>query len=388
MPYRLDCVFLSQKELLKSAVEKNYLSNKTLKCVCYDNAYVLPPVSGGVGGVVTRQLDFISSTAFEGFEQREFDGQGATYEDCDVIFLGYFYHVWGHYFTDNIKRFWFLYTDEAKKLIEGGARLVFISAFNKKISENGQKLFSMADADSGSFRLITSITQFRKVYVPEISFFTTMPVEFLGERFYTKEFEETISRIRAKIKKTIVLDKVYFSRLGLTNNYWREYGEWNIERLFKKKGYTIVYPETLCLEDQLSILANCSHFATTEGSIAHNSIFCSPGTDVVIVRKANYINYYQLAIDQLSSLNVTYIDAHHSTPPYGDGHIWAGPFYMCTTSQMLHWAEKLPFFWPYYLRPSYWWYRLRRNPFVLKKIANRRIIHYLERSYWEYCAKR
>ena len=388
MNYNLDYVRPSQRALLQPEIEKSYFSDNSLNCKCYENAYVLPPNGAGVGGVAMKNFDFIPTTAFEGFEQRKFDGQGSVYNDCDVIYLGYFYHVWGHYFTDNIKRFWFLYTEKAKKLICNGCRIVFISCFNKEINENGHKLYSMADVDSSTFEHITKITQFRRVYVPDISFYTNSSVEFLSERFYTTEFCQPIQRIREKIKPTIKYDKVYFSRTGLTGYYLREYGEWKIESIFKKKGYEIIRPETLSLEDQLSILANCKHFATTEGSIAHNAIFCSPGTEVVIIRKADYVNYYQLAINQLADLNVIYIDAHRSVPPFGDRHIWAGPFYLCITSYILKWSGQLPFFVPYFLLPSYWWYVLRRNPFVLRKIANRKIVHWLESNYWNYNANK
>ena len=61
-------------------------------------------------------------------------------------------------------------------------------------------------------------------------------------------------------------DKVYFSRRKIFQN-GREWGENNIERVFYNLGYKTIYPETLSIDEQINILRNCSHFATTEGSI-------------------------------------------------------------------------------------------------------------------------
>ena len=61
------------------------------------------------------------------------------------------------------------------------------------------------------------------------------------------------------------------------------------------------------MEEQIAIIRNCKCFATTEGSISHNVIFCKPKTDVIIVRKVNRLNYHQLIINEVANVNITYI---------------------------------------------------------------------------------
>lgn len=170
-------------------------------------------------------------------------------------------------------------------------------------------------------------------------------------------------------------DKIYFTRTSLDSS--REYGENKIEQLFAKRGFKIISPEKLSIIEQLQILLNCKEFSTTEGSIAHNVLFLRPDTKVVILRKANYVNSYQLAVNQIAEVNVTYIDAHKSffcnkKAPY------LGPFYLCTTCHVAkYFAIKVQnslfdkSFWKYlccsepvlskgkhWIKPTFFWYFL------------------------------
>ncbi len=369
---------------MQPEVEKQYFSDKPLQCRSYANAYVLACRSKYLSGVVAEDFRVVEGNV------TEYHGEDSSYMDCTAIYLGYFHWVWGHNLTDNIKRLWFLYTDEGRRLLAEGAHVVYTCAFNKDVSDNGRKLFAMADVNFDQFEKITGPTQFKRLYVPDDALIhDTITHEPLGERFYTNEFWQTVLRIKQKIRlPKQTFDKVYFSRTGLTSNYLRETGEWDIERVFRRKGYEIIRPEVLPLDEQLAILASCSHFATTEGSIAHNAIFCKPATQVEIVQKAVYVNHYQLAINEMADLNVTYIDGHHTTPPYGEGHVWYGPFYMCITPYLLKWAGFNMFYVPYWLQPSYWWFNLRKKSVVAKWLANRKFVHRLERNYWERCASK
>lgn len=387
MEYRLEFVRNNQREILREAIRKTLFSNIQLNCLCYNNAYVLPHQGKDVAGVVTQDFHFLPSTGLDGNEQRKYDGENAKIENSVAIYLGCFHWVWGHYLTDNIKRFWFLYTEEGKQLISHGAKIVFTCVCNRELTENGLKLMQMADVNPSSFQLIKVPTQFKKLYIPDPSIIhTDLSQSSLGERLYTKEYKETVSKIIDKIPDRDLHDSIYFSRTGIKDNYLREFGEWSIEKIFKKKGYRIIHPEKISLEEQLMLLHNCSHFATTEGSVAHNAIFCRPGTYVEIIRKADYVNSYQLLINTLSDLDVTYIDAHHTTPPYGDGHIWFGPFYLCVTKSLLDWAGLLPIYVPYWLHCTYWWYRLSRTNFMRKYISNRILVHNISKRFWIHCA--
>lgn len=178
------------------------------------------------------------------------------------------------------------------------------------------------------------------------------------------------------IDRNLFKDKVYFSESNFVKkeknktSFWRfpkSQGEWEIERVFRNKGYNIIYPDTLTVAEQIAVVMNCTHFASTEGSISHTTVFCNPGTDVVFVKKMDWINPYQMAINAAVKLNARFINANCSLPQACKDRFWAGPFYLCITPELEAFAGHKILHWPYCLRPSWLWYRN----------YNRRIVHCL-----------
>lgn len=345
----------------------------TLSFKAYPGAFLLPHEGKNKrAGIATSSGKFLSKTSFSGNEERENVISKAYYRDETAIYVGCIYSVWGHAFLDNFRFLWFLHTEEAKTLISKGAKLVYVCHLNGYMTEHFKELVRLADLDPDKFEQIKSPTQFCEVIVPDASFC------YSDNASFSKEHVSLIDRIMSKIPNKVANKKVYFSRTRLESTIWREYGEYKIERIFREKGYCILHPETLSLVEQLMVLKNCTHFAATEGSIAHNSIFCHPGTEVTIIRKASYVNDYQLAINEMKDLNVSYVDAHHSVPPYPNS-IWIGPFYLCITTQMEQYLGYKVFHMPYWSLPSYWWYVVRRKPLVEKYISNRKLVRRIEK---------
>ena len=87
-------------------------------------------------------------------------------------------------------------------------------------------------------------------------------------------------------------------------------GEELLANYFHSHGYEIISPATLPLDEQINILANCESFASSLGSIAHNTLFAKDGThSIFIPRYGNHnLNPYQNMINDLRKLNVAYID--------------------------------------------------------------------------------
>ena len=76
------------------------------------------------------------------------------------------------------------------------------------------------------------------------------------------------------------------------------------------KGYAIVRPERLTLDEQLNILINAESFASTIGSCAMNSLFLRDGTETILIpRAAKKFGGYQETINQLNSLKAIYVDS-------------------------------------------------------------------------------
>lgn len=383
MKYDLSFVKESERKKFQDSLQNNFFLDIPLSIKCYENAFIVPDQGNGVSGVMTQDFQFLSSSGLDGIEKWEYNGDSFKKSDTIVVFLGCFHWVWGHYLTDNIKRLWFLFSEEGKDILAKGAILSYTSIGNKEISQNGSLLMSYLGVNTSQLCRITQLTQFSKVFIPDSSIIPFLEKNnSLLYRKYTSHFKTTISLIKCVIPKTIVFRSVYFTRTGLKENYLREFGEWEIERVFKKKGFVIVHPEDYSLIDQLSILGNCESFATTEGSIAHNAIFCKRNTKVIIIRKADYLNTYQLMINDLADLDVTYIDSNRSCPPYGDNHVWYGPFFLCVTPYLKRWVNERILSFPYWMKPLYWWYIIHRKPLFRRYISNRKIVHSILKWYW------
>lgn len=251
-------------------------------------------------------------------------------EEDAVIYLGSFATCWGHYVTDCLSKLWVLNTPIYKELIAQGVKVTFVSNY-KSVETCPTVLTELYRLLSLTVNIvpIKHITRFKKIYIPDNSIFIEN-----NSRRCTIEYRHIIDAITHNIpaSKSTKNDKIYLSRTKLLNKN-TEFGEIEIEKLFKSVGYTIIYPELLSLKEQISIYKKAKSFVATEGSIAHNAIFCADKTEVIIIRKAFYTNDYQYMINQIKNLNVTYIDAHLSvfvnTMPN------LGPFYMYVNDNLI-----------------------------------------------------
>lgn len=147
---------LSYKEYYNSYIVNSYMENGHY-----------------VGGVYTESLDFVDGTAIRrGIGEVNDKSRivtGST-EDDTVIYIGMLVNVWGHHLTDNIKRLWFLDSDEYKSKYSG-CKLVYVSAEGqtsyKDMPLNMRKLLSILGIDENNITPITDITRFKKIIVPD-----------------------------------------------------------------------------------------------------------------------------------------------------------------------------------------------------------------------------
>lgn len=304
--------YTKSSEKLKIELEKKHQITQPLSCKIIPEGIVLPYMEKNNkihGGVIDKEGEFVD---FSNFNEKV----GGAYSPHSVkdikkraIFIGgLVYSAWGHAITDDLKYFWWLLSNEFKRVQdEGDYVLVCIKSKFIKNLDTFSCLLSILNIDINYLLLIEEPTRFREVYVPESSFLATED----GKRFWSYEFESTINQIKDYFTLgTETFDKVYLSRTKIAGR--RDFGEKYVEKAFKDANYHIVYPEEISLEQQIHILKNAKTVVTTEGSISHNAVFMQKHATLVILRKSDYINYYQVAINEMNDLNAVYIDAHLS----------------------------------------------------------------------------
>lgn len=335
MRYNYDFTDECMRDDMREKVCRTHFCSKKLVVRDVEGGIILPqktfPGDKIRGGVVNSEGEFISNTGFHVGKEGKYDYDSSQLKvfHCKAIYLGFFNPVWGHCITDNLKLLWFVLTDDFRQLTsQGDVELVYSCCPDFKFSGNFKIILSFLGINVEKLHRIDSLTQFDKLYIPEACFFANT----YGERFYTKELVDVIDRITSYAHDGPAYEKVYLTRTKLPGGL-RDLGEKDIEKCFRKLGYKILAPERLSLMEQLSVIKHCKVLATTEGSISHNAIFMHEGAELVVVRKVPFINEYQLAINEMRNLDVTYIDAHLSIFANVDTPA-AGPFFLYVNDNM------------------------------------------------------
>lgn len=313
--------------------------------------YVLPwkPPEGKricYGGVADDNHVFIPSSGWHEMIESgyEFNENGVVVCDNEAVYLGCLYYVWGHAITDNFKKAWYLLENPPKD-----RELVYITVGNTPLPQYVFDLFDLIGINLRQAVHITQITKYKNIIVPENSLVNNNEV-----RSYNQEFARTIQKLTSKIP----IDnnspaKIYFTRTRLKQN--RDIGEKSVEHVFRKKGFAIIAPEMLSVVEQMALVRNCKVFASTEGSVSHSSIFCKPRTEIILVKKTDYINPYTSFINDMLDLKCTFIRAHHSvlapqrTP-------WEGPFFLYKSRDLMSFCGGF-FLRPYFMYFSWYEYR-------------------------------
>lgn len=371
MKYDVSYLKEDQQDSADSLLKEPKFLEKRLVVSEYTNATVLPfsnPDYKCLGGIVTSSGDFLQQSGLH--EERHFgiydySEENVVFDNSTVLYLGYLLSVYGHLITDDIKKCWALFVKGIQY-----DKIIYIADWQEgSTPRHVQELFDIIGIDQSKCCCINTLTRYKKILLPDNSF-----IHHDGKKYFTKEYTETITYIKNLVINDNTLPKlgerIYFSRTKLKQSWRREVGESQIETVFRKQGFSIVYPENYSLREQISIVHNCNCFASTEGSIAHNSIWCQPETSVTLIRKVNCINVWQMVINESSNLNVTYVDAHNSIRTNQQFPL-VGPFYMCITPEFERYIGRKRLILPLWLRPSWYIYKYQLQESRLYQKINR-----------------
>ena len=308
---------LYNKDVAKSYFDRKHFVDGKLTFEIFERATILPhanelpnkrkPTWGGFGGLVDNKGNRVTmSPNTTIYEPKTLKKSSET-----VIFLGMFSDCWGHDITYNISRLWFLRSADFKREFKNCP--IVYAPFQNKVAgyhwlnkvPNIKRLFEILEIDADSLRPISEPTQFEKVILPNASFFgKNSKADF--KLFFTAEYRETVDRLRefALKNRMPTADKKIYYFHGR-----RQIGEERLAEYFRSKGYAIVRPERLTLDEQLNLLINADSFASTLGSCSHNSIFLRDGTETIFIPRVAHFTAYQQAIDKVHSLKTNYIDS-------------------------------------------------------------------------------
>lgn len=311
--YVRDCALgdiLAQEQL-------DHFDQRTRSLAKYENAVIVP--SGEHGGGLYDRGSLVKWSNFNGREEPVYSDEYAQSED-EVLYIGMIFGVWGHCLTDFLRHVW--------PLLKRHYKIAYTTVLpNVRIPQNYFLMLNALGVAAEDIVYVMKPTRFKAVYFGEPSDFRDMS---RGGRFFTQEYVDTIEAIRSYYLKDASADShggaIYFSRGG-----WKkgcvDFGEHLIEKAFREHyNCQVVHPEKLSLAEMIRLLSTCDTLIATEGSVAHNSLFMRRGSNLISIRKTDYVNWYQPMISQARDLNVTYIDANYTSLFPTGSEPWFGPF--------------------------------------------------------------
>lgn len=341
-------LYAPSQQTIQKKLNDFSLLDRELRCTSIEKGIVLPLKRSvtrkwGLGGVLDSQYKFVEDSIHPGFASEhkprfggyyDFSIDELTYVNEDVIYCDPIYPQWGHFLVDSISRLWAIGHTNIKIVYCG-----FNSSANS-ISDNFLRFFELLGIKKEQLYDVRTPTQFRSIIIPELS--------YIPEVYYSKEFID----IFEKVKKTALENdrkathkKIYLTRTRFKENSKssREYGEENLENIFRTNGFNIVSPETLSLDELIVIISNADVIVSLSGTIAHNILFSNKNTIFIILNRCSHVQQQQYFINSIVKCNPINVDVFYEPFikmgfPIDTGQ---GPFLLVITKNLIEMLEQL-----------------------------------------------
>ena len=217
------------------------------------------------------------------------------------VYLGWFITHYGHFITESISRMWWLakYRDEIKNC-------VFLVHANFKSPND----FPMHVKETlNAFGV--SLSQIELIDDDMICESLIVPSQSIVLDYSISEFQlDTWNEIKTKLYKESANKpkrKVYLSRKYQDQkDTSRKFNDIDVEEVFKRYGFEIVYPELLSFQEQVQIYAETEILAGPVGSAMHNAAFMSENSTVLILAPNSFLFKTDAHISNVKKHNLYY----------------------------------------------------------------------------------
>lgn len=254
-------------------------------------------------GVFDENFHFVKSASQvrknNGNFYPKFNHENIPYIDADAVFVGNVYNQFGHFLLEHMNRAYAALDKKCKDM-----KYVLIN--NKSVSPVPEYMFTFLELlgiKRENIIILEKTTRFRNVYVPDQGF--NIPV------YSSVKFGETFDKIAKNVENpNEIFDKIYVSRARLKSR--KTYGEERVQTVFERNGFKIIYPETLPLVEQISLIKGCKVLAGCAGTALHMALFMKPGGTVVQIKRNGMVKDNaptQYLINKTKNLNSVFINS-------------------------------------------------------------------------------
>lgn len=301
----------------------------------YPNGLILPwkaidngPM-WGLGGVCDENNAFLPSCCYDSGWVSHGGAYSWAKEDCidaDAVYIGIYFHHWGHLLIDLCNRYWALPRICAEN---PGIKVAYLGLDEPK--GNALRFLELLGVKKEQLFHVTNPTRFRKVYLPQQG---AMPCKWYSDA-YLQMFNTMVDNALADTSAFTELqgiEKVYFTRTHFGKAKRSEFGEAFFEEAFSNNGYQIFAPEKLTLDEQIYLWNHASHIACINGSIPLNVIFCKiTKPNLTILNKTRLPHVNALFYMALRDVCAEFVDAYSEPIKGYPKSIGAGPFLLWPT---------------------------------------------------------
>lgn len=360
--------FMYDKNELNNYKYVNDMSNAEVNITCYDNAIILP-IKSGKGGVCNQYGKFLNSSVSES-DWKSWGGEYKYKEENihkseeSVMFLGYHINHWGHFLIEETARFWAI--GKVKK-----CKYVILDTSGVGIQKNFLEFLDLLGLKEADLIDVKEITRFNKVYIP------TQCIS--KKKGYTKEFKSIFDKVvnNVELSSYNIPKKIYLSRQLFVDAKQKEFGEIDIEKLFREAGYTVVYPELLSVSHQIAIFQKAEKIACVNGTIPLMILFGNSNLDITVFNKTSLLHDNLVQASNVTNIEPIYVDSYYEPIKNHPRYLGEGPFWILINDNVVNYFQKyehikikkqkkiisyyLKYYWLYFkiriLRNSYLWAR-------------------------------
>lgn len=267
------------------------------------------------GGVCDRDFNFIA-----GFTRKETSGGGfacvqSSYTvdrkkiiqlDEDVIFGGSLIGHFGHFISECWTRLWYVIQHPERK-----EKILFITTTHGGYHSWFDDFFRLMGIDKERIIYVKKPVQCRSVTIPEQAHYVPEHLrDGLGS--FTKEFLLPYQAIKSNVKaskvKRLYLTQTEFEKSkGMKGSHC--FNEKYFEDFFAARGFEVIAPEKLPIDEQISLVMGADEIAATMGTLTHWAMFCKPTANFIILTRTHAPLPFQTFINEAFKANYFIIDA-------------------------------------------------------------------------------
>ena len=299
----------------KQICTKKYFSERPLEVKTVEGGIILParPIDEKDGyhcrgGVCDRDLNFVA-----GYNNLPPPGKNGTYcideaypidraelvhSDDEVIFSGILVCHFGHFLTDCLSRMWYIVQN-----LDDTRKVIFLMLKTSRLQELKNWVYQMLDLmglSEDRVVILDKPTQFKSVTVPD----QAARIKF----DYTKEFLAPFEHVRSRVRPSNI-KKVFLTRSANVVSLMHLCNQNYFEEFFRRRGFTVIAPETLSLTDQIALITGADEVVTFLGTLAHWSLFSHKGARWTFINRVDGIASRQCLINEAVGLDWCFVSA-------------------------------------------------------------------------------